>query len=396
MFNSLESLPTDPILGLMATFREDPNPNKIDLSVGVFKDIDGQTPIFKAVKEAEAHRLATEETKAYIGMVGTPGFNSAMQKLLFGVGHPVLASGRLTSAMSPGGCGALRVAAEFIARANKDATIWVSDPTWANHVPLIGGVGFELKSYPYYDTSTRGVNFEAMADQLRKLGPTDVVLLHGSCHNPTGADLTPEQWDVIVEIAVERGFLPFVDSAYQGLGDSLEADAYGIRKLAGAVPEMIMAISCSKNFGLYRDRVGLVGVLSENAERSAVATAQISSIARGMYSMPPAHGGAIVEHILTTPELDAMWRNELTDMCASIQNSRSLLRSGMENAGLDGDFSYLTENKGMFSYIDVTPEQVTKLREDHSVYLVNSGRVSIAGVTARNINYLVEALKAVS
>lgn len=396
MFNSLESLPTDPILGLMATFREDPNPNKIDLSVGVFKDIDGQTPIFKAVKEAEAHRLATEATKAYIGMVGTPGFNAAMQTVLFGADNPVLASGRFTSAMSPGGCGALRVAAEFIARANKGATIWVSDPTWANHVPLIGGVGFELKTYPYYDTATRGVRFDAMADQLRKLGPTDVVLLHGSCHNPTGADLTQSQWDEIVDIAAERGFLPFVDSAYQGLGDGLEADAYGIRKLASAVPEMIMAISCSKNFGLYRDRVGLVGVLSDNAERSTVATAQISSIARGMYSMPPAHGGAIVEHILTTSELDAMWRDELRDMCASIQNSRSLLRRGMESVGLDGDFAYLTKNKGMFSYIDVTPDQVTALREEHSVYLVNSGRVSIAGVTERNIDYLVQALKAVS
>lgn len=396
MFNQLENLPIDPILGLMVAYREDPNPNKIDLSVGVFKDIDGHTPIFKAVKEAEAHRLQTETTKAYIGMVGTPGFNSAMQKLVFGENHPVLSSGRLTSAMSPGGCGALRVAAEFIARANPDATIWVSDPTWANHVPLIGGVGFELKTYPYYDTLTRGVNFDAMMETLKTLGPNDVVLLHGSCHNPTGADLTPAQWDEIANVAVDRGFLPFIDSAYQGLGDDLDADAYGIRKLASTVPEMIMAISCSKNFGLYRDRVGLVGVLSESTDQAAIAHAQISSVARGMYSMPPAHGGAIVEHILTTPELNTMWRDELAEMCTSIRRSRELLGRCIECSGLSNNGAYLTENKGMFSYIDVSPAQVERLRVEHSVYLVNSGRVSIAGVTEKNSEYLTIALRAVS
>jgi len=395
MFNDLQSLPTDPILGLMAKFRGDQNPNKVDLSVGVFKDINGHTPIFDAVKKAEAHRLATEDTKVYIGMLGTEGYNQSMLELLFGADHPTLQDGRFSSALTPGGCGALRVGAEFLQRANKKATVWVSDPTWANHVPLIGGVGFELKSYPYYDKATHGVNFDGMIDTLRKLGPNDVVLLHASCHNPTGADLSPEQWDEVAAVAVERGFIPFVDSAYQGLGIGLEADSYGVRKIAASVEEMLLAVSCSKNFGLYRERTGLVGVLT-NKKTKAIATGQISSVARGMYSMPPAHGGAIVEYILNTPELRSSWQAELVGICSSINNSRQLLQDGLMKVGALNDVKYLTDNRGMFSFLDLTKEQISRLQTEYSVYIVGSGRINLAGVTVNNIEYLSESIKNVT
>ncbi len=395
MFSELESLPIDPILGLMAKFREDQNSNKVDLSVGVFKDANGHTPIFDAVKKAEAHRLETEDTKVYIGMVGTPGYNQGMLELLLGAEHSALKAGRFSSALTPGGCGALRVAAEFLQRANKNATVWVSDPTWANHVPLIGGVGFELKTYPYYDKTTHGVNFDGMMETLKKLGPNDVVLLHASCHNPTGADLSPEQWDEVAAVAAERGFVPFVDSAYQGLGVKLEADAYGVRKVAESVEEMLLAVSCSKNFGLYRERAGLVAAMTK-ADVASNAIGQISSVARGMYSMPPAHGGAIVEHILHTPELRKSWETELEGICSSINTSRQLLKNGLKKVGALGDVDYLTENRGMFSFLDLTKEQTEQLQKDFSVYIVGSGRINLAGVTAGNIDYLAQAIQSVA
>jgi len=388
MFDRLENLPTDPILGLMAKFKEDSNSNKVDLSVGVYKTADGVTPIFDAVKQAEKHRFETEETKAYIGMVGTPGYNAGMLELLLGANYP---ADRIAAALTPGGSGALRVAAEFIKRANADATVWVSDPTWANHTPLIGGVGLQMKTYPYYDAATHSVNFSDMMDTLRGLGPNDIVLLHASCHNPSGADLSPAQWDEVAQVAAERGFIPFIDSAYQGLGLGLEEDAYGVRAVVKAVDQMLLAVSCSKNFGLYRDRVGQVAVFTKPETRD-IATAQISSIARTMYSMPPAHGGAIVEHILSTPALKASWQKELADICSSIQTSRKLLQKGLQDAGVSGDFAYLTNDRGMFSFLDLTVEQINKLQSDYSVYIVGSGRINLAGVTTGNIAYLADAI----
>ncbi len=394
MFNKLKTLAADPILGLMTAFRDDKNPCKVDLSVGVFKDEEGNTPIFKAVKMAEDYRLKTETTKAYIGMIGTPGFNDSIQHLMLGNDHSVITNKRIASAMTPGGSGALRVAAELIKRAKPDAKIWVSDPTWANHVPLISGVGFEMKTYPYFDKVTHSVKVDAMLETLKTLGRGDVVLLHGACHNPTGADLSPEAWDAIAEIACNRGFTPFIDCAYQGLGDGLDEDAYGTRKLADSVEEMLLAMSCSKNFGLYRDRVGMVAAITASDKQPA-ALSQIMSVARGMYSMPPAHGGAIVEHILTTPELDIIWRAELEGICSSIQHSRHLLADGLNNSKSQAHFNYLKTNKGMFSHLDLTPDQIDKLRGEHSVYIVGSGRINLAGVTASNIDYLVAALEKV-
>ncbi|GHF10845.1 aminotransferase [Kordiimonas sediminis] len=395
MFTALTELPTDPILGLMAAYRADTRPGKIDLSVGVYMNEDGHTPIFDAVKKAEAYRLQSETTKAYIGMEGTPGFNTLMQQEAFGADHSVLAAGRVASALTPGGCGALHLAAQLIKAANADATVWVSDPTWANHVPLIGGVGLKLETYPYFDRATHGVNFDAMMSVLNGLGPSDVVLLHACCHNPTGADLPPEQWDQIAESASIKGWIPFLDSAYQGLGTSLDADAYGIRRMADAVDEMLLAMSCSKNFGLYRERVGMVAAVTP-ADKQAATLSHIKTIARGIYSMPPAHGGAIVEHILGTPELRTNWENELKDICSSIQTSRALLSRALTASGAPGSFDYLTENKGMFSFLDLSKEQIEKLRTDHAVYIVGSGRINLAGAHKNNVDRIAEAVKAVS
>lgn len=395
MLTNLTELPTDPILGLMAAFRADPRDQKVDLSVGVYMNEKGETPIFDAVKKAEAHRLQVETTKAYIGMVGTPDYNRLLLAEALGHDHPATQDGRIASALAPGGCGALRVAAELIKRANDQATVWVSDPTWANHIPLIGGVGLTIKSYPYFDGASHGVKFEAMMDQLNQLGPQDIVLLHACCHNPTGAELSHTQWDMLAESAAQKGWIPFIDSAYQGLGISLESDSYGMRTMSKAVPQMLLALSCSKNFGLYRERVGLVAVMTEKASVDAVSS-HMKVIGRGMWSMPPAHGDAIVAHILGNPDLRASWVKELAGICDSINSSRKLLRDALTNAGIDGDFSYLTENRGMFSFLDLSVDQITRLREEHAVYLVNSGRINIAGAHKGNVDQIATAIKAVS
>lgn len=395
MFTSLNELPTDPILGLMAAYNADPRDNKVDLSVGVYKTEQGVTPIFDAVKKAEAYRLETETTKSYIGMTGQERYNQLLIAEALGANHPVLTEGRIATTLTPGGCGALHIIAQMIKRSNDKATVWVSDPTWANHVPLIGGVGLEIKTYPYFDRASHGVNFDAMLDTLNKLGPDDIVLLHACCHNPTGADLSRAQWDKLAESAADRGWIPFIDSAYQGLGRSLEADAYGMRRMAMAVPNMLMAISCSKNFGLYRDRVGLAAVITTKDNVAAVLS-NIKVVGRGIWSMPPAHGGAIVEHILSTPSLRDNWVNELKGICDSINTSRTLLRDALTDAGIPGDFSYLTENQGMFSFLDLSKEQIDTLRDKHAVYIVGSGRINLAGAHKGNVARIAEAIKAVS
>lgn len=395
MFKSLQELPTDPILGLMAAYRADGRADKIDLSVGVFMNEKGETPIFDAVKKAEAHRLETETTKSYIGMTGTEEFNRLLLGEALGHNHPAMQEGRIASSLAPGGCGALRVAAELIKRASDTATVWVSDPTWANHVPLIGGVGIELKTYPYFDRATHGVNFEGMIDQLNQLGPDDVVLLHACCHNPTGAELSREQWDILAESAAKNGWIPFIDSAYQGLGRSLESDSYGMRRMSLAVPEMLLALSCSKNFGLYRERVGLVAAITARDKVSATLS-HMKVVGRGMWSMPPAHGDAIVSHILSTPALRDSWVAELNGICDSINTSRKLLATALNKAGLNGDFSYLTENRGMFSFLDLNVDQITRLREEKALYIVNSGRINLAGAHAGNVDAIADAIRSVS
>lgn len=389
MFEKLSSLPPDPILGLSVAYRNDENPSKIDLGVGVYKDESGHTAVLQSVKEAETRLLQSEETKAYIGPAGAPGFNTAMQELILGAEHPTLKAGRVRSAQTPGGCGALRVLAEFANRAKAGATIWVSDPTWANHVPLLGNAGLKIESYPYYDRASSSLKFDEMVECLKKVGEGDFVLLHACCHNPCGADLSREQWKVIVEMAQKQGFTPFIDMAYQGFGDGLEDDAWGLRLMAESVPELLVAASCSKNFGLYRERVGLAMVIYNSTEEADKGQSQMLNVVRGNYSMPPNHGAAIVETILTDAGLRANWEAELKEMCDRINSLRGGLVEGLSSAG---DFSFIQRQKGMFSFLGISPEQVQRLQQEYSIYMVDSSRISISGLSQSNMDYFCKAV----
>ena len=395
MFAALQAYPPDPILRLIAEFRADPRPDKVDLGVGVYKDELGRTPIMAAVKAAEHRILEAEDSKAYIGPAGVPEFNAAIQRLVFGGGHPVLAASRAATVLTPGGCGALRVGAELLKRAAPDTTIWVSDPTWANHIPLLGNAGLRIREYPYYDRQSSSLRFDAMLTALAQAGAGDVVLLHGCCHNPCGADLDGEQWRAVAELAEQRGFLPFVDLAYQGLGDGLDADAAGLRLLAERVPELLVASSCSKNFGLYRERVGSLSVIAGNEPEASAAVSHVNNIVRGMYSMPPSHGGAIVAEILGDDALQQEWRAELDGMRERINGLRRLLNEKLRERNVARDFSFIERERGMFSFLGLSEAQVARLIADFGLYMVNSSRINVAGISQTNVDYVAAALAAV-
>ncbi|MEM7540641.1 MAG: amino acid aminotransferase [Pseudomonadota bacterium] len=394
MFDALDTLAPDPILGLMAAYRADPHPQKIDLGVGIYKDEAGDTPIMAAAGEAERQRIAQETTKAYIGPPGTPEFNDAIRGLIFGNQHDAVKAGLVTGVQTPGGCGALRVTAELLKRARPQLTIWVSDPTWANHIPLLGSAGLNIETYAYYDRENQCLRPEAMLETLAKVATGDVVLLHGCCHNPSGVDLDAEHWHEVAKLANQQGFLPFIDLAYQGLGDGLDEDAYGARYLAEHCEELVVAGSCSKNFGLYRERVGTVQVKSATNAISEVVQSQLGNVVRGIYSMPPAHGAAIVERILGDEAMSASWRRELDEMRERINGLRALLAQSLsEKTGQD--FSFIERQRGMFSFLGITPEQVATLKEQYSIYMVDSSRINVAGINQKNVKYFVDAVGSV-
>ncbi len=392
MFETLPALAPDPILGLSAAFKEDHNPKKIDLGVGVYKDEHGNTPILKAVSMAQAVLQERETSKVYITPQGHQGYIDGMLNLLFGNNSSALADKRIAAVQAPGGCGALRILAELLIRVNKDTVVWVSDPTWANHIPLLGDAGISLKTYPYFDKESASIKFDEMMECLKDVEKDDVVLLHGCCHNPTGADLSNEQWQAIAKLAAEKGFLPFVDVAYQGFGDGLQDDAYGLRLLADSVDEMIVAASCSKNFGLYRERVGLAAILTKDTKTAKIAQSQIQSVARGIYSMPPSYGGALVDIILADPKLYNVWADEVAQMRDRMITLRKLLVDNLSAQGVDKDFDFVNQQKGMFSFLCIAPEQVQHLRKEHSVYFVDSSRVNIAGISHSNVEVLAKAI----
>ncbi|MFQ6370964.1 amino acid aminotransferase [Shewanella sp. YIC-542] len=395
MFNQLKPMPADPILGLLSQFREDPRPLKVDLGVGVYKDPQGNTPILACVKTAERLRTETETTKVYIGPSGSAKFNQLICRLAFGAEHPVMAQDRVRAVSTPGGTGSLKVAADFIKRCNPNATVWVSNPTWANHISLFQGAGLQVKNYPYYDNVNNQLKFDDMLAALQQLGADDVVLLHACCHNPTGQDLTEAQWDQVVAVATERGFTPLIDMAYQGFGDGLERDAYGVRKMAQAVDAMLLCASCSKNFGLYRERIGACGVIAKNSQKAEIALSVMLHVIRANYSMPPAHGAALVETILDSAELTAQWLEELAVMRNRINGNRALLVDKIKAAGVTRDFGFIARQKGMFSFLGITPEQVARLQQEYGVYMVSSSRISVAGITEENVDYLAKAIAAV-
>jgi aspartate aminotransferase len=395
MFESLKPAAIDPILGLMAAFREDPRDNKIDLGVGVYQDDRGRTPVMDAVKRAESKLMELEQTKSYQGIAGDAEYNSRMLTLMFGEDHSILSSGRIKTLQAPGGSGALRVGAEVVKRARPEAKLWVGVPTWPNHIPLLGSAGFEIEEYPYYDMQSRQINSELMMETLRKVPAGDVVLLHGCCHNPTGADLTNAQWDEITEIALERGFIPFIDTAYQGLGDGLEEDAYGMRTMAEKLPEMLIASSCSKNFGLYRERTGSITFIAQTPDQATIVAAQAMSVARQIYSMPPAHGALLVSLILGDEELCSDWKAELEEVRLRIKSMRTLLANSIQVNAQGMDFSHIKRQNGMFSFLGVKPEHLVRLREEFGIYIVSSTRINLAGINSSNIKYLSESIKEV-
>jgi aspartate/tyrosine/aromatic aminotransferase len=393
LFESLQTLPADAILGVLAEYRQDNRAHKIDLGVGVYRDENGDTPVLGTVKKAERHWLEYQISKAYLGSRGDPDFNAAMQALLFGAEQGN--NSRIYTLQTPGGCGSLRVGAELILRGRAGACIWVSDPTWANHVPLLSGAGLQLKTYPYYDAANPGIRFAEMLEGLSQIPVNDIILLHACCHNPSGMDLSREQWQAVSEIIVERNLLPFVDIAYQGFAEGLDEDAYPIRLLADLVPEMIVSASCSKNFGLYRDRVGSLSVVVENPASVAKVDSQLVNIVRGMYSMPPAHGGSIVTHILSDQGLRAEWDDELTAMRERLKSMRGLIATELAQRTSARDFSFIERAQGMFSFLGLTPQQVQRLKSEYGVYMVDSSRINVAGINHGNVAHLADAIVAV-
>ena len=396
MFESLRAVPADPILNLSVLYRQDTNPNKVDLGVGVYKDEAGHTAIMEAVSRAQEQILVEEDTKSYVGMAGSKRFCDLLSQITLGVNHQVLTDQRVAVAQTPGGTGALRVLADFINVAKPNATVWLGDPTWANHFPIMQSAGLEVKQYPYYNHATKTLDFDGMLATIQtdtKAG--DVILLHGCCHNPSGADLSLDQWQTLADLIKAKGLLPYVDIAYQGLGEGMDEDAAGLRLMADSVPEMVIASSCSKNFGVYRERTGTAIIISSTSEQANIAQSQMNSVIRANYSMPPSHGALAVETILADPKLKQMWRDELKTMRKRIKDLRSQLVDAIKAEGVEQDFSFIERQKGMFSFLGINAEQVDKLVNEHSVYLVGSSRINLAGLNQRNIAYVAKAIAAV-
>jgi aspartate aminotransferase len=392
MFERLDKLPVDPILGLMAAFRADADTQKIDLGVGVYRDERGDTPVLAAVRRAEEQVLGRQKSKVYVAAAGNADFNQAMERLTLGADHPALAAKRVRTIQAPGGCGALRLGAELLRIASPETIIHVSTPTWANHVPLLTGAGIKLERYPYYNPANGGVSFEAMLSYLDRLPARSVVLLHASCHNPTGADLDQAQWRDVLGVVKRRELIPYLDMAYQGLGDGVDADAYGVRLFAAEMPEVLIAVSCSKNFGLYRERTGALHVLSATQAAADAILSQLVRIARTIYSMPPDHGAAIVNEILASESLTASWKKELDAMRTRIDTLRAEAVAQLAKACPQRDFGFIARQKGMFSFLGVNVEQVTKLRTQHHVYMTDDSRINIAGLRTDNIPHFARAV----
>ncbi len=392
MFELLQPVAPDAILRLIAEHRNDSRANKIDLGVGVYRSAAGDTPVLDVVKQAEQRLVDTQTSKAYIGSAGDASFNSAIQSLMFA---DAVAGDRLATLQTPGGSGSLRVAAGLILRARADATVWVSDPTWANHIPLLGGAGLQLKPYPYYDTERHIIQIDAMLEALQAVPKGDLVLLHACCHNPSGLDPSEEQWRQISDVVAERQLVPFIDMAYQGFAGDLDTDAFAVRHMAGRVREMFVSSSCSKNFGLYRDRVGTLSMLTADKAARDIVQLQANNVVRTMYSMPPDHGAAVVSMILHDEKLSSQWRGELAVMRDRLRDMRSLLYGALEEKAPGRDFSHLVRATGMFCFLGITSEQVALLKQDFGVYMVDSSRMNVAGITADNVGYLAEAIAAV-
>jgi aspartate/tyrosine/aromatic aminotransferase len=395
MFESVSLAPADPILGLSEAFQQDVRPQKINLSVGVYQDASGKTPILESVKRAERLIWENETTKGYLKIDGAAEYGLRIQELLFGADSPIVAEGRAVTSQTPGGTGALRVAGDFIHRHFPQAKLWLSAPTWPNHPNIFHAAGIETVSYPYFDKANNRLAWDDLCDALNRVSAGDVVLLHGCCHNPTGIDPTPDQWKTIAAILRERGALPLIDFAYQGFATGLREDAAVLEAFCAPGTETLVCSSLSKNFGLYRERVGALTLVAAAQADVVKAQSQVKSAIRANYSNPPSHGGAVATTILGQSELRGLWEEELTAMRNRIHQMRSLLVAGLKQQGVRQDFSFIADQKGMFSFSGLNPEQVQKLRDDYAIYIVGSGRINVAGMTTANMEPLCAAIAAV-
>mgnify|MGYP001494605930 FL=1 len=389
MFETLQPQPADTILKLMAQYREDPRDTKIDLGVGVYKDGTGLTPVMRAVKAAEHTLWEQQDSKSYVGLAGDPAFGDAMVKLVLG---DSVAREKVAAAATPGGTGAIRQAFELIQMARPEARVFVSNPTWPNHISMLKYLGMEMVSYSYFDDETCGVDFDGMMAGLKTVKAGDVVLLHGCCHNPTGANLNPSQWDEVIALLKSTGATPMVDIAYQGFGEGLEQDAMATRKVTAAMPETIIATSCSKNFGIYRERTGMLMVVSHDTSAKGLNQATLAYLNRQNFSFPPDHGARIVTMILNDDALRTDWMAEVEGIRTSLLELRNQLASELQRLSGSDRFGFLAQHRGMFSRLGATPEQVEKLRIDAGIYMVGDSRMNIAGLNAKTIPTLAKAI----
>lgn len=392
MWQNIEAAPADSILGLTDAFRKDPNPQKVNLGVGVYKDEAGKTPILDCVKAAEKILLERESTKSYLPISGDPLYAIEVQKLLFGGSGEVIASGRAVTAHAPGGTGALRVGGDLLKKFYPGAKVWISKPTWANHKGVFKTAGFALAEYAYYDAASRALDFQAMVADLANIPAGDIVLLHACCHNPSGVDLTADQWRKVAAIGAGKGWIPFLDFAYQGFGEGIEADRCGIEAFAATGIDFFIASSFSKNFGLYNERTGALTIVSPSSADAAVAMSHLKTTIRVIYSNPPAHGGLVVATILANPKLREQWLLELAAMRNRIKAMRAALVEGLTARGVKGDYSSITSQRGMFSFSGLSDEIVQWLRTNKSIYVVAGGRINLAGLTEANIPYVCDAI----
>ncbi len=392
MWKNIEAAPADSILGLTDAFRKDPSPQKVNLGVGVYKDDLGRTTILECVKAAEKILLESESTKSYLPISGDPAYAASVQKLLFGEKSEVLAAGRAATVHAPGGTGALRVGADLLKKFMPEAKVWLSAPTWANHKGVFATAGFGLGEYTYYDPATKGVDFAGMVKNLKAIPAGDIVLLHACCHNPSGVDLDDNQWRQVVAIAGEQGWMPFLDFAYQGFGAGVEEDRFAVEQFAVTGRDFFVASSFSKNFGLYNERAGALTIVSPTAAESAVAMSHLKTVVRVIYSNPPAHGGLVAATILGDPLLYKQWLGELAAMRERIVAMRTALVDGLNARGVAGDFSYIKKQRGMFSFSGLSDETVAWLREHKNIYVVGGGRINLAGLTSKNIDYVCDAI----
>jgi aspartate aminotransferase len=393
MFSQLPEPALDPILSLSVAYRNDPRTDKVDLGIGVYRNSDGQTPIMKAIAEAQRIVTSEQQTKAYVGLAGCEEFNQSISKVVFGE-TPIY--DRMSVIQTPGASGGLRMLGDLMNVAAPGTTVWLSNPSYVNHKPVMEAAGLQVKFYRYFDVTTKQVDRDAMLTDLSQAGQGDVVLLHGCCHNPTGADIALDDWKAITELSVKNGFVPFVDVAYQGFGDGLEQDALGLRHMAENVEEMLLTTSCSKNFGLYRERTGAAIVIGKNAAETNNAKGKLLTLARSTYTMPPDHGAALVKTILKDDPVTTMWTTELSEMQQRLVSLRDGLCKALKQTGSSTDFDFIMSHKGMFTVLGFTAEQMQRLRTDYAIYGVDDGRINIAGLSESQLPYVADALAAVS